>query len=219
MKEHDADETSEPGWLMSTLADGEVDDATLDRGCRLWAVQTSARERWHAYHLIGDALRSQDLVSAPQRDRDFMQRLSARLDLEPAVLSPAPMPAPIALTGSSSLPPRRRWGVPAALAAGVMALGVAFGLWPNIDDRGGAAPTLAAVPAHVAPTPAATPASTTPMLAAAPPSADPVATGGQVIRDARLDRYLRAHRDYAAALPGSLPGGSGRSVAPVAFER
>jgi len=37
--------------------------------------------------------------------------------------------------------------------------------------------------------------------------------------DAQLDRYLRAHRDYATALPGSLPGGSGRSIATVSFER
>jgi hypothetical protein len=40
-----------------------------------------------------------------------------------------------------------------------------------------------------------------------------------VVRDAQLDRYLRAHRDYATALPGSLPGGPGRSIATVSFER
>jgi hypothetical protein len=43
--------------------------------------------------------------------------------------------------------------------------------------------------------------------------------GGRVVRDAQLDRYLRAHREYATAVPGSLPGGSGRSIATVSFER
>jgi len=46
-----------------------------------------------------------------------------------------------------------------------------------------------------------------------------VPAGGRVVRDAQLDRYLRAHRDYATALPGSLPGGSGRSIATVSLER
>jgi len=40
-----------------------------------------------------------------------------------------------------------------------------------------------------------------------------------MVRDTQLDSYLRAHRDYAAALPGSLPGGSGRSLAAVSYER
>jgi hypothetical protein len=39
------------------------------------------------------------------------------------------------------------------------------------------------------------------------------------VRDAQLDRYLRAHRDYATALPGSLPGGAGRSVTTVSLQR
>jgi hypothetical protein len=39
-----------------------------------------------------------------------------------------------------------------------------------------------------------------------------------MVRDAQLDRYLRAHRDYGTG-PGSLPGGSGRSLATVSLER
>jgi sigma-E factor negative regulatory protein RseA len=51
------------------------------------------------------------------------------------------------------------------------------------------------------------------------PALEPVPAGGRMVRDAQLDRYLRAHRDYAAALPGSLPGGAGRSISTVALER
>jgi sigma-E factor negative regulatory protein RseA len=74
------------------------------------------------------------------------------------------------------------------------------------------APTLAVAPAAAAGgQETAQPASTQVAEVASP--------GGRVVRDAQLDHYLRAHRDYATALPGSLPGGSGRSIATVAFER
>ena len=54
------------------------------------------------------------------------------------------------------------------------------------------------------------------------PALDPVDSLGneakvEVLK--RLDRYLRAHRDYATALPGSLPGGSGRSITNVSLDR
>ena len=214
MKEHETANAIDPGWLMSALTDGEADAAELARGCQLWAAEVSARECWHDYHLIGDVLRSQDLASRPPHDQAFIRRLSARLDVEPAVLSPAPLlrPAPT--------PVRRRWVVPAALAASVMALGTAAAVWSNLDDPV-SAPMLAAGPAPTAPTPTAAPAATAQSVVAqaAPAAAETVPTGARLVRDAQLDRYLRAHRDYAAALPGSLPGGSARSMATVSFER
>ena len=57
------------------------------------APMRARARRWHAYHLIGDVLRSDDLASAPGRDAAFLQRLSARLDDEPAVLAPEPLAA------------------------------------------------------------------------------------------------------------------------------
>lgn len=214
MKEHEAADVDDPGWLMSALADGEAGAAELDRCCQLWAAEASVQRCWHDYHLIGDVLRSQDLASRPRHDQAFVRRLSARLDIEPAVLAPAPL-------GRAATPPRRRRAVPVALAASVMALGTAVAVWSNLDD-----PTT---PAMLAATPAA---ATVPTLAALPAAAAPAAvaqtaaaadenvpTGTRLVRDAQLDRYLRAHRDYAAALPGSLPGGSARSMATVSFER
>jgi sigma-E factor negative regulatory protein RseA len=55
--------------------------------------------------------------------------------------------------------------------------------------------------------------------AAAPPVLEASALGSRIVRDAQLDRYLRAHRDYGTALPGSLPGGPARSIATVSLER
>ena len=192
-------------WLMSALADGEAAPDELGRACAAWAAaDAAARERWHAYHLIGDVLRSDNLATPPQRDRVFLERLSLRLDAEPAVLAPQPLPA--------AAPARRRgWVMPAALAAGVMALATVLVVAIGPAGRGGE-PTLAA----------AAPAAAVPVAPAVPPQAvvaEVAPPGGRVVRDAQLDRYLRAHREYATALPGSLPGGSGRSVATVSFER
>jgi sigma-E factor negative regulatory protein RseA len=196
-------DANDPRWLLSALADGEADAGEVGRVCAAWAgAEAQTRRCWHAYQLIGDVLRSEDLASPPGRDRAFLERLSARLDDEPAMLAPGP------LLGA----PKRRpgWALPAALAAGVMALATV--LVVSLGPLGGAAssPTLAAAPGVGG-------AATT-----LPPStsmAEVVPQGGRVVRDAQLDRYLRAHRDYATALPGSLPGGSGRSIATVSLER
>jgi sigma-E factor negative regulatory protein RseA len=197
-------DANDPRWLLSALADGEADAAELGRGCAAWSAGDAvARERWHAYHLIGDVLRSENLASAPRHDRAFVERLSLRLDAEPAVLAPQPL--------QTAAPARRHgWAVPMAMAAGVMALATV--LVVAVGPGGGPpAPTLAAAPA--APTVIAAAAS------AAPPMAEVAPPGGRIVRDAQLDRYLRAHRDYATALPGSLPGGSGRSIATVSLDR
>jgi len=195
---------NDPRWLLSALADGEADAAELGRGCVAWsAADAVARERWHAYHLIGDVLRSENLASAPGRDRAFLERLSQRLDAEPAVLVPQPLQA-------AAPAPRRSWVLPAALAASVMALATVL-VVASGPGGGNSAPMLAAAPA--APTVMAVAAS------AAPAAAEVAPPGGRIVRDAQLDRYLRAHRDYATALPGSLPGGSGRSIATVSLDR
>ena len=197
-------DANDPRWLLSALADGEADVTELARGCAAWSAgDAAAREHWHAYHLIGDVLRSENLASAPGHDRAFLERLSLRLDDEPAVLAPQPL--------QPAAPARRRgWALPMAMAAGVMALATVLVL--TLSPGGGpAAPLLAAAPA--APAVIAVAASAAPVVAeVAPP-------GGRIVRDAQLDRYLRAHRDYATALPGSLPGGSGRSITNVSLDR
>ncbi|MBX3644852.1 MAG: sigma-E factor negative regulatory protein [Rubrivivax sp.] len=190
-------------WL-SAIADGEADDAELGRGLAAWAGDDrQLRQTWHTYHLIGDVLRSEDLASPPGRDRDFLQRLQARLDDEPAVLVPRPRPSP---PGSAR---RRAWVWPVAAAAGVSGLASALVLSLGSKEGDAGAPLLARAPVAAS-------------VALAPASADAaeaVPPGGRVLRDARLDSYLRAHRDYAMALPGSLPGGSGRSITTVSLDR
>jgi sigma-E factor negative regulatory protein RseA len=199
-------------WLISALADGEADADECGRAVVAWTERGSlARRSWHAYHLIGDALRSEDLCSAPGHDRAFLERLRSRLAAEPAVPVVAAAAAPLISAGGQ--PARRqRWVVPMALAAGVMVLVSALVLELGGGGPASSAPVLAAVPAAAT---AVAAAGTVPAVAVLETSAQ----GDRIVRDARLDRYLRAHRDYGAALPGALPGGSGRSIVTASLER
>jgi sigma-E factor negative regulatory protein RseA len=188
-------ETGDPRWLLSALADGELDAADCERACAAWA-DPSAQRDWHAYQLIGDVLRSDELASVPLQDMAFLERLRLRLADEPA------LPAALHLQSApSAAPPRRRaWAVPVALAAGVAALATALMLSRGPESP---APTMAAAPA----------------AAAGLPKLEAGSQGGRLIRDVQLDRYLAAHREYGAAQPGSLPGGAGRNLATVSLDR
>lgn len=189
--------------LISALADGEGGASELERTCAAWADPV-ARRSWHAYHLIGDVLRSDELASPPGRDQAFLTRLQQRLAEEPVVRAAQPLPARTRPFG------RPAWVVPAALAAGVMALASALIL--TLGQVGGSPPaTMAVAPGKEVLADAAN--ASPPVLEA------PVQPGGRVVRDAQLDRYLRAHRDYGTALPGSLPGGPGRSITTVSLDR
>ena len=77
---------------LSALVDGEVVPGDAAATCDAWKGDAEARQTWHAYHLIGDALRSDDLVSAADHDRRFLLALQVRLAAEPVVFAPAPLP-------------------------------------------------------------------------------------------------------------------------------
>src|SRR5690349_16452555 len=99
---------------LSALADGEVDGATAGAACAAWKSDAELRRTWHAWHLIGDVLRSEDLASSAGRDQRFLLALRERLAVEPVVLAPEPLPqAPASRRGG-------RWMLPSAVAAGFM---------------------------------------------------------------------------------------------------
>lgn len=113
---------------LSALADGEAQSSDVARACAAWRDDVQAKEAWQTYHLIGDVMRSEDLVSAPA-DPDFLNKLRGRLAQEPVVLAPVAaqsvaerqvMPlvdVPVSLK-------RRSWVGPMAVAATfVMMLG------------------------------------------------------------------------------------------------
>jgi sigma-E factor negative regulatory protein RseA len=207
--------------LISALADGEADAAGCARASAAWADGDAvARGGWHACHLIGDVLRSEDLATVPGHDEAFLQRLRLRLAGEPAALAPQAMPAVataplIAVQPHSGAASRstRRWMFPTALAASVMGFGtvVAVSQWGLFGPAAPSTGQLAAAPLPQR--------QMTPVAAQGPAPTEAVAVGGKLVRDAQLDRYLRAHREYGAAAPGSLPGGAGRSIEAVSLQR
>jgi sigma-E factor negative regulatory protein RseA len=68
---------------ISSLMDGELDAHQAGQQLNRLKNDPEARGTWDAFHLIGDAMRGDCVVS-----RDFSARLQARLDAEPTVLAP-----------------------------------------------------------------------------------------------------------------------------------
>lgn len=69
---------------LSALVDGELDANQAHRLLGRCATQSELFERWSAYQMVGDALRSAELVSG-HRD-DFVDRMRLMLEAEPPVL-------------------------------------------------------------------------------------------------------------------------------------
>jgi len=191
---------------LSALLDGELDGHAVTLACVQWRESAESRATWHAYHLIGDVLRSDDLASHPVRDSGFLDALRARLATEPVVLAPQPLNATAAVEPHAARSVRRwQWIAPGAVAAGFVAVvGVLTLTRPNSPpERNDATSSVAqaAAPTSLAGGAAVgvgNPAGSTPEPQAL------VATG-QLIRDARLDRYLTAHKQFAGSSALGVP--------------
>lgn len=68
---------------ISALMDGELDERQAREQLSRLAHDEELRRCWHAFHLIGDALRGEHMVS-----RKFERKVSALLGQEPMVLAP-----------------------------------------------------------------------------------------------------------------------------------
>ena len=189
---------------LSALADGELDGADVATACGAWRADAELRRTWHAWHAIGDALRSDDLACDAAADRLFCAAVSARLRAEAVVLAPASLVAAAASAGPSSL--RSRWAVGSAVAAGVVLVAGTFAL-----VRPGASPTperMALADGSVSSV-----QSTTPTAGADVAAPDRVTIADQkVIRDAQLDRYLVAHKQFAGSSALGVPSAFLRSA-------
>jgi sigma-E factor negative regulatory protein RseA len=191
----DEPSADDPRRWLSALADGEAEAAAP--ACRWWRDDEAARRTWHAYHLIGDVLRSSELAATPARDAAFLAGLREKRAAEPVVLAPAPAAAP-----------RRRqaWLMPAAAAAGFVVVAGTLVVTRMVTPG---APVPAAVMAG------ASGAGLTAVSSAAPAAAvRPSAT--VFIRDPRLDEYLRAHQSARGGVAAASPGGTLRHVDAVA---
>ncbi|MBY4896338.1 sigma-E factor negative regulatory protein [Cupriavidus sp. AU9028] len=183
---------SEAAEQISALIDGELAPHEFEAVIEL-AKAGQGRADWSAYQLIGDTLRSEELAEAGSTDA-FVSRFAARLEQEPHLLAPAALASPPRRHRLLVRPSWVRRVMPGtAIAAAVAA--VSWVVVPQMRDADPAA--VGAAGQVVAQAPVAAQVAPAPAVVAV--SADPA-----MIRDPRLDEYLRAHRvsvPTSAAVP------------------
>lgn len=196
---------------LSALADGEAAGADTAALTAAWAADGEMRRDWHAWHLIGDALRSDELAGRGD-GAAFLARVRARLDDEPVVIAPAPLPAPAPIDDRVRTPAaaghrrlHRRWGGGLAVAAGFAAVAAVLVGLEGVPGGADAGTPLAQAPVGLRG--GAVPVSTVAGEAAIAPAG--IAAHGPMLRDVRLDAYLSAHRQVGL---GSLMGAAGASA-------
>lgn len=206
MAEHSgfgSDPANARGEELSALLDGELQGVPVERLCSEWRTDMRSRNTWHAYSLIGDVMRSDDLALSCAGDEQFLRDFRKRMAAEPVVLAPRavqPLAADQAADGAlRAVRPGRAWAWPVALAAGfVIVVGAVVGV-QNPAVNAGALPQLAVAPAVDSPSALVKVSRTED--AARPsdlyPAGMELVFDGQVIRDPRLDRYLLAHKQFA----------------------
>ncbi|HWV07682.1 MULTISPECIES: sigma-E factor negative regulatory protein [unclassified Ralstonia] len=169
---------------ISALMDGEVAAHEVSSAVEL-AKDGEGAAHWREYQLIGDVLRSEDLLNT-RSSEDFLSRFSAKLDAEPHLLVPA-------VAQRAKTQERHRFLVSPAWVRRIMpttavAAAVAAVSWVVVPQLRGPADGADGSPALVA---KATQATGVQALTVAATDNTPM------IRDARLDEYLSAHRQSA----------------------
>jgi sigma-E factor negative regulatory protein RseA len=119
---------------ISALVDGELDERATGEAITQVGRDAEAAATWRTYHLIGDLLREDRMLS-----EGFGTRLAGRLAAEPTVLAPAALAAE----------PRRRYLLPAAAVAAAVALVSWVGLAPQPEAPAPAPVAEAKAPAMV----------------------------------------------------------------------
>jgi sigma-E factor negative regulatory protein RseA len=184
--------------LISALADGQLQGEDFARGVEVAASDPVALQAWQTYHLIGDVLRSGKL-SVGARPEAFLGRLRERLqheqrlsaELPSASAQPVPMPMPMPMQRQDAANDTSfRWkmvaGFASVAAVGAIGWSVVGGI-PVKPDQGQLAST--------APATVLTPGER-----------------GVMIRDARLDEFLAAHRQLGSASVLQMPAGFVRNA-------
>ena len=114
---------------ISALMDGELDERDAVRELARLKTDESLRERWDEFHLIGDALRGEPLLTS-----GFGERLAQRLSEEPTVLAPRRMA------------PKTRRAATYALSAAASVSAAALVAWVAVAPTTQRGPELASTP-------------------------------------------------------------------------
>ena len=185
--------------LVSALVDGQLRGSEF---AEVVAGATGSQDglaTWHAYHVVGDVLRCADLCNG-QDDPAFVARLRQHLEAPVGVVAPldfalqgtAGLAMPVSAAGHVSLrtksanDPDLRWKLLAGAAS--MAAVAVLGWHLAGRDAGFGQPSQLAVA-----TPPATAAS--------------AAESAVMLRDARLDELLAAHKQFGGISALQMPAG------------
>ena len=185
--------------MISALADGRLQGRAFAEAVEAVCADRDAMATWHAYHVIGEVLRSTDAAAGHAATPDFVARLNARLAQEPPA-RPAAAEQPVRQLAPASNDDTFRWKMVAGIAsfAAVGAIG-----WSMVGIGGGAAQPPRALLASVAQqAPASAPAT---VLAR-------TQGGAVMIRDPRLDEFLAAHRQLGGVSALQMPAGFVRAA-------
>lgn len=181
--------------LISALADGQLSGEDFALAVSVCAEDAEALGRWEAYHLIGDVLRAPGSM-APARDAGFVTRLNARLAQEPALTAPPLVvvvpPAPLMPAGDSLV-----------------------GRWPEAANDSSLRWKLVAGFASIAAVAAIAWNAGNGLLPPAPQLARQdaaqqvlvVSDQGTMVRDARMQELLAAHKQFGGTSALQAPSG------------
>jgi sigma-E factor negative regulatory protein RseA len=190
-------QASSRGERLSAFVDGESFDGSGDISQFLSGFTQKDRAAWSDFHLIGDALRSDDLAASPAASSAFMNAFSARFEAEAHVFAPAAIPAVSTERLRSRLFRRRVMPAFAVAAAAATLTWIVVPQLQGVDGHNGV--QMASLSSdHVQRVAMASmPAAST---------RSPVVEAN-IIRDASLDQYLEAHQQFSQqpVMPGSMP--------------
>jgi sigma-E factor negative regulatory protein RseA len=195
---------------VSALADGQLHGVAFAATVEQLGADADGCASWHVYHLIGDVLRSPELGTC-QHDREFVARLSTRLQAEPGIPRSVEglqkSPELIANSDRNTLGSANkdwksqaaandgsyRWKMLAGLATIVAAAAIG---WSGLGGHSGEAQL-------------ARQTTPEPVRVAGGPteSVESVSGGAVMIRDPHLDGLLAAHRQFGGSSAFQNPSG------------
>jgi sigma-E factor negative regulatory protein RseA len=175
---------------ISALTDGQLTGEDFAHALAACEGDADALSSWKAYHLIGDVLRSPGLT-AHASDALFVTRLRIRLSQEPALdAAPAWYPAPAQPAGHSRSDASNDAGFGWKLMAGFVSMAVVAAIAWNAGT-GLLSPSAA------------------PQLASSDAAQQVLVPSeqGTMVRDARMQELLAAHRQFGGTSALQMPSG------------
>lgn len=170
---------------LSAMVDGELESMELVQALGAVVGDAKSIRQWHAYHVVGDVLRSAELASVGQ-ELEFLRKVELRLAQESVYPRTQRTAVQAARSGvaetHSANAGTLRWKLVAGVACSALVMVVGMGQWQQPESQPGV---------RLSSAPITQPAAMTPSTVASTPSGvgTPV-----MIRDPELDSLLAAHQ-------------------------